>query len=85
MEKLFNMTRVEETAQFIAGELTTILSQSDINSHMSRSVRESCSAYHNGLTNGERLIATSQALAMVQLKIIADLAEMNIEKQFDDA
>jgi hypothetical protein len=82
MPKLHNMARVEEAATFIAGELRTILDRKDIDSHMSRRVREACPAY-NGLTNGEVLLATLRALSMAQLEISAELADLTDGKDDD--
>jgi hypothetical protein len=75
--KSFNNDRVEETAAFIAAELRKLLDRMASNSHMSQRIREACPAYRNGLTNGERVLATLRALSMAQLDVAADLASLD--------
>jgi hypothetical protein len=84
-KKLFNMARVEETATFIAAELKTLLDR-NYDSHMSRRIREACPTYHNGLTNGEGLLAKLRALSMAQLELTAELGGMkrDLDTMFDD-
>jgi hypothetical protein len=60
--KLFNMTRVETTEKFIMAELLLLLSHSPY-SHLSKSIAAACPTYKQGLTNGERLLATLRALS----------------------
>ncbi len=76
MTTLGNMSRIDETATFIASELKRLLDRRDDDSHMSRRIEEDCPAYENGLTNAESLLATLRALSMVQLEISADLAAL---------
>jgi hypothetical protein len=85
MKPLFNQKRVDETAAFLATELRTLLDRKNIDSHMSLRMRE-CSAYHQGQTIGESLLATLRALNMIQLEVLADLGSLQTEPGdwFDD-
>ena len=71
-----NKTRVEETASFIAAELKALLDRYNMDSHMSRRIREACPAYENGLTNSEKLLATLRALSMVQIEVGVDFGTL---------
>ena len=74
--QLFNNSRVEETAKFIAHELRVLLDRNDPQSHMSCRIREDCRTYNDGQTTGERVVATLRALSMIQLETLADLASL---------
>jgi hypothetical protein len=84
-KKLFDKERVEQTARFIAAELTTLLDRR-YDSHISKRLQEACPTYDT-LTNGENLLATVRALSVVQLQIIAELSAMNSggDGDFEDA
>ena len=77
MTPLFDEKRIDAAARFIADELKLLLDR-NIDSHMSRRIREACQAYKDGLTNGERSLATLRALAMAQIEIGHDLASQKI-------
>jgi len=84
MKTLFNKARTEETTAFIAAELRTLLDRNELDSYMSRRIREACPAYRNGLTNGERVLATSLALAAVQGDVTRALASLEYETAYWD-
>jgi hypothetical protein len=83
-QPLFDMSRVEEATAFIAAELRTLLDRNNIESHMSKRIAAACPAYKNGLTNGERLLATLRAFSMAQLEILAELGSMKHDVWVDD-
>jgi hypothetical protein len=76
MPKLFNQTRVNETAAFIATDLNALLDRKNIDSPLRRRIAEACPPYRMGLTNGENELATLKALNLAALKIIADMPSM---------
>jgi hypothetical protein len=81
---MFNMTHVEETAKFIAGELRTFLDRKgddENDGHMTRRLREARPNYES-LTNGDAALATLRALSMIQLEVGADLGGLMYE--YDD-
>jgi hypothetical protein len=80
MPKLFNQALVDETAEFIAAELKVLLDRKRYDSHMSQRIAESCRAYHRGLTNSERVLATLKALHLVGPDLIRDLTSMTRDK-----
>lgn len=82
MKPLFNRKRVDETTAFIAAELRILLDRSNIDSHMSRRVREACPVYGQGQTIGESVLATLRALNIVQLEVFADLASLEREESW---
>jgi hypothetical protein len=75
MKPLFNMTRVDETANFIATELRALIDRENIDSHMSRRVREACPAYANQ-TIGEGVLAMLIALNTIQNEVARDLGSL---------
>jgi hypothetical protein len=84
MPKLFDQARVDETAEFIATELKVLLDRKKYDSHMSRRISEACPAFRQGLTNGERVLATVKALHQVGPDLIADLTSMTREPTFEE-
>jgi hypothetical protein len=84
MPKLFNQTLVDETAEFIAAELKVLLDRKRYDSHMSQRIAESCPAYHRGLTNSERVLATLKALHLVGPDLIGDLTSMTRDQTFEE-
>jgi hypothetical protein len=76
MPKLFNQALVDEAATFIAGELKALLDRKNLDSPMNRRIAEACPAYHQGLTNGDRVVATLKALNLAALDVIRDLTSM---------
>jgi hypothetical protein len=84
MKPIFNNSRVESAAAFIAAELKTLLDRYNYDSHINRRLSEGCPAYQaEELTVGEQVLATSRALSMVQLEVMADLASLTHD-YFDD-
>ena len=81
--KFANMTNVDNAARFIAGELTTILDRMNVNSHMSRRIREACPEYHK-LTNTEGALARMLALGLAQRDAARDLCELTIADERDE-
>jgi hypothetical protein len=51
---------------------------------LSRRIREACPAYRDGLTNGERQLATLRALRMAQLEISSELGGLQIDRADDE-
>ena len=72
--------RVDDAAQAIFMALVKLLDRRNTNSPVNLQVRH-CRAYHEGLTNGEDLIARLIALSRMQEEIAAELAGL----QFGDA
>jgi hypothetical protein len=68
----YDEARVEDVAQFIAKELIALIDRRNANGHLSKRIREACPSYQNGLTNGERVVATLRALALVQIEATKD-------------
>jgi hypothetical protein len=82
--KLFNQGRVDRTGAFIAAELKTLLDRKNIDSDMSRRVREGCPDYRAGLTIGEGVLATLKALNLTAIVLLADMATLTREPGYDD-
>jgi hypothetical protein len=78
MKPIFDMKCVDDTAAFIATELRTLLDRKNIDSHMSRRMRE-CPAYNKGQTIGEAVLATLLALNPVQNEVARDLGLLETE------
>jgi hypothetical protein len=78
MAKLFREKIVKETAKFIADELRKVLDRHKCDSYMSQRLND-CPTYHkpHNLKNGEGMLATIRALAMVQIDMTRELASMN--------
>ena len=77
MKAINDMKRVEAATDFIAQELKTLLAR-NYDSPMSRQLQKTV-VYRDGLTNGERLLATMRALSLVQLEVAADLGSLTTE------
>jgi hypothetical protein len=84
MPKLHNQALVDETAEFIAAELKTLLDRTNVDSHMNRRISEACPAYRRGLTNGDRVLAALKALHLVGLDLIRDMASMTRDPTFEE-
>ena len=82
MPKIFNQTRVDEVAAFIAAELKPMLDYKHYDNLMSRRITESCPAYEQGLTNGERVAATLKALNLAALEVMRDLTSLTRDTTF---
>jgi hypothetical protein len=80
MLKLFDPARIDEVAEFIAGELKVLLDRKNYDSLISRRIEEACPAYRHGLTNSERVVATLKALHLVGPDLIKDLTSMTRDK-----
>jgi hypothetical protein len=84
MPKLFNQALVDETATFIAAELKPLLEYKNYDSPMSRRIAEACPAYRQGLTNGERVVATLKALNLAALEVMRDLTLLTRDPTFEE-
>jgi hypothetical protein len=84
MPKLHNQALVDETAEFIAAELKVLLDRKNVDSHMNRRIREACPAYRQGLTNGDRVMASLKALHLAGLELISDMTSMTRDPTFDE-
>jgi hypothetical protein len=83
MKKLFNMKRVDQTAEIIAAALAKLLNRHNAESPLSRCIRQS-QAYKSGLTNGERVLATIRALSMIQNGTVVELASLTYSHEDED-
>jgi hypothetical protein len=84
-QKVNRVARIDETADFIAAELHEQFDRRKFDTRMNRRIREECTAYRNGLTNGELLIAIMRALSKVQLEISTEFAALDFPEDDDAA